>query len=135
MLEQRRIPVNVENVEELYYRLIVNPEYPVVHFLGQRGIIIQGRLQIICPVVYIQFRVVPLPPQVAPRVLHLNQENALYFSHVQDRVRMSRYQARSLFICIRQFSGGSRYQTPPQRQSILQSNEDSIRFRSDRIYR
>ena len=61
MLEELRVPVHVDDVEELAHGVVVDPEDAVVEVLGVFGVVLEGSLHLGGPVASVKLRVVPLP--------------------------------------------------------------------------
>lgn len=61
VLKQTRIPIQIENVKEIQYRIVVNPKDTVIDLCRQHRIVAKQMLQFRCPVNCVQFRIVSLP--------------------------------------------------------------------------
>lgn len=62
--KQCRIPAQIEYVEELQKRVVVDPEYTVIYVAYEFWIVGKCRLQLGCPIGNVVFRVVTTPAQV-----------------------------------------------------------------------
>lgn len=69
VLEQLRIPVQVEDIEELQNAGIVYPEDAVIVLSCTIGVVVELRAQRRGPVHRVQLGVVPAPTEVGPGVL------------------------------------------------------------------
>lgn len=69
VLEQRRVPIDVEDIEEMADGFVVDPEYAVVELLRIFGIIIQRSAHFWGPAGRITFRIPAFPSEMRPRIL------------------------------------------------------------------
>lgn len=70
-LKQLRVPIQVENIEEVEYTLVVYPEDAVVVLRRAVRVVVELGAESQRPVPGVQFGVVPSPAEMRPGVLQL----------------------------------------------------------------
>lgn len=76
--EERRVPAEVGDLEELAEAVVVDPKDAVVERGRTLGVVVERLLQLARPVHHVQLRVVATPAHVRPRILQHYQPHSLF---------------------------------------------------------
>ncbi len=106
ILEQIRIPADIENVKELDERVVVDPEDSVIDVTGHFRVVVKRCLQLLRPVLYVVLGEVSLPSQVRPGVFELEETGCLEHADVEDRVGVGGDKTGALFLVFGERTSG-----------------------------